>query len=727
MTFHEKHANQNWGPMIAGIYLVPAVSIALIITILLAIGSYFVNPIYEATTTLTLDNNLSEVLKGLKTPFPSTAADDFIRVEYFATNTLGVMSYPEIAQDVIDTFDLKDGSGKKISPDDLLTDNGLTLSLSDPGKGISIEWVADTQLFAVKGFARSPEEAAELSEAYTKCFLDYNRNMSNSTLDAINERLISNNKWMKEEVAKLESSIKEVRVANNVFDIDNIQSKLSSSILTIDETIVDATYAEEVYQAKREYLSSQIEKFKILEEYEKTMQINPGITSLQSTIRTLLSELREAAVEYTPSHPTYKILEEKIKVSRELLAKEAKTIAYETKEKKPLLYDELLERMIDLSSEHLFYDIYMTHLEKLKASYRERLAELVVIENQITELEEKKSNISTSLTNNINDMSWIRNLRGKNIPLLQVVSRTNPNIQDKKSLRSFPKRKILVVLTFSASIFLIFFYLFAREIQAETLYRSWQLSPQKNRNIVELPDSEFSSFDNQSLAEICRNIHSVCVASRKSKIVRVTGAFQGSGQEAVASAIAWYLNRFGNEVVLLDGDIIRGKITKNMGLDGRIGLQELLSGNADIADIVYRVDDLDIKVIPVGSADLVHCDRTAIKRIYSMLEELTGENCQVVILDSPVAEDQFLLAEAFAAGHQVVTIESATVSIMDVEKVYREMAQSGVSERSSVDVVLTNLPFSADIFSFKGLIQLAVRFVVNPFGIKRKQRAHRAT
>lgn len=711
--------------MIAGIYLVPILFLSILITFFLGASTYLAKPVYEATTVLVLDNSLGEILKNVKSPVPSTSSVDFIRIEYFATNTLGIMSYPEIAQAVIDKLDIKNSNDKKISPDDLLNDNFLMLSFLSPGKGVSINWVSDTQLFQINGFGRSLEEAAVLSKAYSDAFLEYNRNQFNSDLDKLTERLETDNASLFDQLSDVDNEIAKLLTDHEIFEIDAVQNELTSTIHGIEKLLADEELNEKVYATKRELFLDQMQKTKELVDYEKHIQMNPEIISLQSAIRTLLTDLSEAAVQYTPDHPAYRKIEEKLQKSRELLNEQSKTIIFQSNKRLPNAYDDLLKNLIDMTGQHLVNEIYVTHLNKIKKIFQRRLAELLEVQNQYTKLTSKKNSINSLIASNFNDILAIKSLKGKNLPGLQVVSHANPNISDTDSQIVFPKRKIAVAVIFFVSLFLLFLYIFAREILADTLYHAWQLSYKEKKKVLEYPEDFPATFNNLSLANICRHIHPVFTTAREKKLVRITGINPRCGQEAIACAFAWYLGRFGKKVVLVDCDVVNKTLTKSFGLDGRPGLLDVLRGDVGVENISHLLVNLEINIISAGTGKIDSCQLKEMANFKKLINQLSTEDIQIVILDAPITEDFLILADIYSGEQTVLTIKSGSVSVHEIESMRDDSTFAKGAINNVDDIILTSLLYDADIFSFNGYVQIATRLISVPFCYMKNRRGSR--
>ena len=181
--------HRNWLFTIARIkmpiVLFGAGAIAVIVTLL----TFLFDPVYEAKTLVSLDANLSKILNNVSTSYPYTTTQDFIRYEFFATNSVTLMHVPQLADQLVKRWNIKDWSGEVMFSEYLIKPNLFRLLFLNSGQGIRAQWVSDTQQFSIAGYSKDPDTAVAYSRDYTESFLKENANNAVSALDIIIERL----------------------------------------------------------------------------------------------------------------------------------------------------------------------------------------------------------------------------------------------------------------------------------------------------------------------------------------------------------------------------------------------------------------------------------------------------------------------------------------------------------------------------------------------------------
>ncbi len=85
-----------------------------------------------------------------------------------------------------------------------------------------------------------------------------------------------------------------------------------------------------------------------------------------------------------------------------------------------------------------------------------------------------------------------------------------------------------------------------------------------------------------------------------SRTITVTSCQSGDGKSTVALNLAIVLTQLGRSVLLIDGDLRRPRLHKTLSLDNREGLSNLLSGNAQLAELTQSIDVPGLTIVPSG-------------------------------------------------------------------------------------------------------------------------------
>ncbi|VXB01279.1 polysaccharide biosynthesis tyrosine autokinase [Frigoribacterium sp. 9N] len=87
----------------------------------------------------------------------------------------------------------------------------------------------------------------------------------------------------------------------------------------------------------------------------------------------------------------------------------------------------------------------------------------------------------------------------------------------------------------------------------------------------------------------------------RSRTFIVTSAMPGEGKSTTAANLAVCLAETGASVLLVDADLRRPRVAEVMGLEGAVGLTDLLVGRAELVDVVQPWGRLGLHVLPSGT------------------------------------------------------------------------------------------------------------------------------
>ncbi len=119
------------------------------------------------------------------------------------------------------------------------------------------------------------------------------------------------------------------------------------------------------------------------------------------------------------------------------------------------------------------------------------------------------------------------------------------------------------------------------------------------------------------------------------KTIAVTSPTCGEGKSVVAvnMAVVMALD-FSKPVVLIDCNMRRPSVGPLLGLHNSEGLSDLLSGRAQLQDVLIKTDVANLTVLPGGETALNPNELLASSKMVSVLSELKRQ-FEVVILDTP--------------------------------------------------------------------------------------------
>ena len=119
------------------------------------------------------------------------------------------------------------------------------------------------------------------------------------------------------------------------------------------------------------------------------------------------------------------------------------------------------------------------------------------------------------------------------------------------------------------------------------------------------------------------------------RTIMITSANPGEGKSTVASSLARSLARSGQPTLLIDADLRKPRQTEVFGIDGKVGLTQVISGQAKLDAALHRIGDSQLYVLPSGRIPPNPSELLGSTRMAKLLGE-AGKHFFVVVDAPPV-------------------------------------------------------------------------------------------
>lgn len=114
----------------------------------------------------------------------------------------------------------------------------------------------------------------------------------------------------------------------------------------------------------------------------------------------------------------------------------------------------------------------------------------------------------------------------------------------------------------------------------------------------------------------------------------ISSAGAGEGKTTTSANLALTLAETGSRVLLIDADLRMPAIAKYMGIEGGVGLTDILIGKVEVADVLQHWGRDELYVLPSGKIPPNPSELLGSRAMDELLE-VTGEYFDYVIIDSP--------------------------------------------------------------------------------------------
>jgi capsular exopolysaccharide synthesis family protein len=180
----------------------------------------------------------------------------------------------------------------------------------------------------------------------------------------------------------------------------------------------------------------------------------------------------------------------------------------------------------------------------------------------------------------------------------------------------------------------------------------------------------------EALRQLRTNLQFVNVDEPARTIV-VTSAVPGEGKSTMACNLAIVFAEAGKRVVLVDGDLRRPKLADYLGVEGALGLTNVLAGQAGVDSALQQWGTSGVFILPSGSIPPNPSELLGSRNMAALVASLRG-GFDVVIIDTPP-----LLPVTDAA--LAATIADGTVLVIRCGKTTATQARSAAEALAAVD------------------------------------------
>ncbi len=187
-----------------------------------------------------------------------------------------------------------------------------------------------------------------------------------------------------------------------------------------------------------------------------------------------------------------------------------------------------------------------------------------------------------------------------------------------------------------------------------------------------------------------------------SNLVMVTSSKPNEGKTFISINLALSIALEQDKTVLLiDADVLRPSLNRELGLPDSNGLIEYLLNETDnVSDIIYNTNIDNLKVIPAGEPHHLSNELLASDKMLTLANELAKRYPdRIVIFDSPplIGITETLVLSSFM-GQAIVVAEESKTYIEDVKK-----ATEALSENLAVGLVINKaIRTHKDLYGYYG-------------------------
>lgn len=146
-------------------------------------------------------------------------------------------------------------------------------------------------------------------------------------------------------------------------------------------------------------------------------------------------------------------------------------------------------------------------------------------------------------------------------------------------------------------------------------------------------DGDARSIRSEAFRQLRTNLDFVDV-DHPARVVVVTSSVPNEGKSSTATNLAVIFAEAGKRVLLIEGDLRRPRVAEYLGLEGSVGLTNVLAGQVKLADVLQPWGRGGLTVLPSGSVPPNPSELLGSHAMVDMLEQLT-QRFDIILIDSP--------------------------------------------------------------------------------------------
>lgn len=600
---------EYWGVLVQRRWIVLA-SLAVVVATT-AIATLFAEPEYEATTTVQIDRQAPDILtfRDVVGVDPSYGAyEDFYQTQYRILESRSVL---RIAAERMDLPNVPSFASRKPSPYRRFVAwlktpfRTKTEGVADPllpsidflEGALDVKPVRNSQLVHLTVSDRDPELARDAANTIAEAYLQFNYDKRYGTAAIAREFLTKEVARVQAEIADLERKLQEYSRRKEILAISPGAEDVSQQALaSMNESFVQARTRLAIAEARWESVR------KAPAESLPEVGNSPLIQHLRQQYAEIERKRTQMAERFKPGWPALQELEGELAQARERLELEQNTIARQVRATAEIEYGKAKGEVEGLKAQVATQKIEVQRVNQAAIEFASLRGEIDNKRKVLGDLVSRQSETQSSERLKDTNASNVRIVDLAELPLAPVRPRKSVNL----ALALFLGTALgvgMAILLDTLDNAVKSEHDILRVTKLPVLghvprFRALRLveegaPPPEDAPAPPTIDLASHADPRSTFAEAFKNLRtSILLASpeRPPKHIVVTSCEPQDGKSTVATNLAIVLTQLGKRVLLVDADLRRPRLHASFGVPNDSGLSNVLSGNAEIAEVVLTTD-----------------------------------------------------------------------------------------------------------------------------------------
>lgn len=181
----------------------------------------------------------------------------------------------------------------------------------------------------------------------------------------------------------------------------------------------------------------------------------------------------------------------------------------------------------------------------------------------------------------------------------------------------------------------------------------------------------------ESLRSLRTSLHFAFLESQNN-IIMITGPRPAIGKSFISINLAVVLGNSGKKILLIDADLRRGYLNKELGVRRENGLSELVSQSITVAESIHTIPDANIDFIATGAIPPNPSEILLHNRFSALLDNLKKQYDYIIIDTPPILAVTDAAIVGRLVGATLMIVKAGLHPLRELEQAHKRLTQSGV-------------------------------------------------
>ena len=187
----------------------------------------------------------------------------------------------------------------------------------------------------------------------------------------------------------------------------------------------------------------------------------------------------------------------------------------------------------------------------------------------------------------------------------------------------------------------------------------------------------------ESLRSLRTTLHFAFLET-ENNVIMLTGPSPGCGKSFVSLNLAIVLATTGKKILLIDGDLRRGHLHKELNVRRELGLSELVSQSVLLTESIHKIPDANIDFIATGKLPPNPSEILLHNRFAKLLDTLKQQYDYVIIDAPPILAVTDAAIMGRLAGATLMVLRSGMHPMREIEQASKRLSHAGVRTKGMV-------------------------------------------